>query len=104
VKHFLKGLFKCWIQDKFSELKKNRKVTACIRCYHKGCALKGSSGAGRVIGDLLGRWAAILVIVNIGLSLFGTCVAQVVASSADAYYITQTIDKRSAPAPVMYSI
>lgn len=48
------------------------------------------------MGDLLGRWAAILVLINIGLSLFGTCVAQVVASSADAYYITQTIDKRRA--------
>eukprot|EP00884_Botryococcus_braunii_P009819 jgi/Botrbrau1/18839/Bobra.177_2s0004.1 len=48
-----------------------------------------------VMGDLLGRWAAILVVVNIGLSLFGTCVAQVVASSADAYYITQSIDKRT---------
>lgn len=49
----------------------------------------------RVIGDLLGKWAGYLVIVNIFLSLFGIMVAQVVASSADAYYITQTIDKRS---------
>jgi hypothetical protein len=48
----------------------------------------------RVIGDLLGRWAQYIVMVVISISLFGTCLSQIVASSADAYYISQTIDKR----------
>lgn len=48
-----------------------------------------------MIGDLLGKWARYLVIAVISVSLFGTCVAQIVASSADAYYYSEEIDKRS---------
>jgi hypothetical protein len=48
----------------------------------------------RAIGDLLGPWARYTVIVVISFALFGVCVAQIVASAADAYYITESIDKR----------
>eukprot|EP00884_Botryococcus_braunii_P010276 jgi/Botrbrau1/1924/Bobra.0005s0029.2 len=48
-----------------------------------------------VIGDLLGKWARYIVIAVISIALFGTCVAQIVASSADAYYFSESIDKRT---------
>eukprot|EP00884_Botryococcus_braunii_P014761 jgi/Botrbrau1/23286/Bobra.0102s0029.2 len=48
-----------------------------------------------VIGDLLGPWARWTVIVVIAFTLFGVCVAQIVASAADAYYFSETIDKRT---------
>eukprot|EP00775_Hariotina_reticulata_P014806 gene14806-14984_t len=47
-----------------------------------------------VIGDNLGNWSRIVVQVVVVISLFGTNVAQIVASSSDAYYLEQGWDKR----------
>lgn len=51
------------------------------------------------MGDTLGSWARIVVQIVVVISLFGTNVAQVVASSSDAYYLhapgdAHTLDKR----------
>jgi hypothetical protein len=48
----------------------------------------------RVVGDLFGKTAQIIVAVNVAMALFGICLAQIVASAADAYYYTEHIDKR----------
>lgn len=49
-----------------------------------------------VIGDNLGAWARRVVQVVIVISLFGTNVSQVVASSSDAYYLGEanSLNKR----------
>uniref|UniRef100_A0A383V9J1 Amino acid transporter transmembrane domain-containing protein n=1 Tax=Tetradesmus obliquus TaxID=3088 RepID=A0A383V9J1_TETOB len=49
-----------------------------------------------VIGDNLGTWARIVVQVVVVVSLFGTNVAQIVASASDAYYLEEgnSLDKR----------
>lgn len=51
-----------------------------------------------VIGDNLGNWAKIVVQVVVVISLFGTNVSQIVASSSDAYYLEEgnSLNKRCA--------
>lgn len=48
------------------------------------------------MGDNLGHWAKIVVQIVVVISLFGTNVSQVVASSSDAYYLAEknSLDKR----------
>jgi hypothetical protein len=47
-----------------------------------------------VLGEILGRGVRRLVQCVVVISLFGTNVAQIVASSSDAYYMEQGWNKR----------
>jgi hypothetical protein len=47
-----------------------------------------------VMGDNLGIWAKRVVQVVVVISLFGTNVSQIVASSSDAYYLEHGLSKR----------
>lgn len=47
-----------------------------------------------VMGENLGAWARRVVQVVVVISLFGTNVSQVVASSSDAYYLDHGLNKR----------
>jgi len=47
-----------------------------------------------VMGDNLGPWARRVVQAVVVISLFGTNVSQIVASSSDAYYLMQGLNKR----------
>ncbi len=48
------------------------------------------------MGDNLGIWAKRVVQVVVIISLFGTNVSQIVASSSDAYYLEHGLSKRLA--------
>lgn len=47
-----------------------------------------------VMGDNLGVWAKRVVQAVVVISLFGTNVSQIVASSSDAYYLENGLSKR----------
>jgi hypothetical protein len=47
-----------------------------------------------VMGDNLGIWAKRVVQIVVVISLFGTNVSQIVASSSDAYYLEHGLSKR----------
>ena len=51
-----------------------------------------------VVGFFGGKWLQIITQFLVGLSLLGTCIAQVVASSGNLYSIDNSHSKRSAAA------
>lgn len=76
-------------------------ISVCVCVQIKEGRWHGPSGKSHsvtqyhdVLGDNLGRWARIVVQVVVVISLFGTNVSQVVASSSDAYYLEHGLSKR----------
>ena len=66
--------------------------------WEEGGVRRTVSQRHEVIGFFGGKWLQIITQFLVGLSLLGTCIAQVVASSGNLYSIDNSHSKRSAAA------
>ena len=66
--------------------------------WEEGGVRRTVSQLHEVVGFFGGKWLQIITQFLVGLSLLGTCIAQVVASSGNLYSIDNSHSKRSAAA------